>query len=140
MLDVLGPRPAALPVPLASLMTEATGDQEVEAAAAFFLEHGVCVCPGRLSEGTLGRIRTSWRAAEAAAKIRWEAAAAVSQVPRLGIVLDECFLTAFSRVTVSIARDTTPPIVAFECRRAGGGCLGPRVRALATGRSSTLGT
>eukprot|EP01047_Picozoa_sp_COSAG01_P027806 COSAG01_NODE_1848_length_9066_cov_6.023754_5_plen_343_part_00 len=83
MLRTLAPRSAPLDVPLAALISDDGHGPPMQAvvsdAARFFLEHGFAVCPGRLSQATLARVRAGWHAAEARARAEWQAKAAVSR-------------------------------------------------------------
>ena len=80
LLEVVTPRPSALPQPLASYVTGADfSEEDVQSAADFFLEYGFCVAPGAVGLDTLERVRAGWPAAEAEAQELWQERAAVSR-------------------------------------------------------------
>ena len=80
IISVVTPRPTPLPLPLESYVTGPDfTPADVEAAAVFFLEHGFCVVPGAVSDGTLSRVRQFWMPAEQDAQELWQQRSAVSQ-------------------------------------------------------------
>jgi hypothetical protein len=82
IIDCVTPRPhGGLARPLESYIVASAEptEEDAQAAADFFLEHGFCIAPGIVAHGTLERVRAGWPAAEAAARELWSSRAAVSR-------------------------------------------------------------